>query len=436
MAKDVDKKSRILWQLSIFLCLELIFVLLLHYLTTLPIVLNIILSLAAAQLLLWIVLKKVFSRVWNGDSGGKVEKQGEGDFDKIHKELMDVTRKMQKQIYDLHSLFEVSINLTSILEPQELIKSSMLSLIGQLQTNQTIVFLPRKREDIVHPLYLKGFASQTWDEFSLSLKDPIIEKFGDTMIALDLLNVEEELLTGPWRQLVDHGITMVAPIIPKKQIKGIIAVGQKMNREQFTQSERELFSLLAHFISVAFSNSILYQQMEQISITDELTGLYNYRYFKEVLENELERAFRKNRSLSLVLFDVDNFKNYNDTLGHLAGDDALKGVAAILKLTARKTDIAVRYGGEEFCIILPEEGIESAYNFAERLRKAVESHAFEREEVQPGGRLTVSLGVASYPKDADSAQKLMEKADEALYIAKDSGRNRTCLVGDQNSIPR
>ena len=90
--------------------------------------------------------------------------------------------------------------------------------------------------------------------------------------------------------------------------------------------------------------------------------------------------------------------------------DALKGVADILKLTARKSDIAVRYGGEEFCVILPEEDLESAYNFAERLRKAVESNVFAREEVQPGGRLTVSLGVASFPKDADSAQELMEKA--------------------------
>ena len=99
----------------------------------------------------------------------------------------------------------------------------------------------------------------------------------------------------------------------------------------------------------------------------------------------------------------------------------------------RKSDIAVRYGGEEFCVILPEGDTKSGLDFAERLRKKIETNHFEREEVQPGGKLTVSLGVASYPKHADSSQQLVEKADAALYSAKGLGRNRTCLVSENNS---
>jgi diguanylate cyclase (GGDEF)-like protein len=348
---------------------------------------------------------------------------------RVNKVLQNVTKKMRKQIYDLHSLFEVSINLTSILEPQQLIKSSILSLIGQLQTNQAIVFLPTKRDPtIVFPIYFKGFSKHQWKDFTLSLDDPLFQKFDKKMIAVNLLTVEEEFLNEKWNKLVDSGIILVAPIIPKKQIKGLIAVGQKMSQELFTRSEQEVFSLLAHFISVAFANSILYQKMEQISLTDELTTLYNYRYLKRRLENELLRARRYGHSLSLILFDVDHFKNYNDLQGHQAGDAALRLIAKILRSSTRKSDIPVRYGGEEFCVILPEESREGARLFAERLRQSIEAQPFQGEEDQPGGRLTISLGVSTFPEDADNIRDLIHQADTALYTAKNSGRNRTCVV--------
>ncbi|MCK5093466.1 MAG: sensor domain-containing diguanylate cyclase, partial [Spirochaetes bacterium] len=216
----------------------------------------------------------------------------------------------------------------------------------------------------------------------------------------------------------------------KRNIKGIIALGQKMNQEHFSQSEKEIFSLLTHFISVAFSNSILYQKMELSSITDNLTGLYNYRFFKKRLYDEMLRAKRYEHSLSLIFFDADNFKNYNDTLGHPAGDRALKKIAGLVKSSIRKSDIAVRYGGEEFCIILPEEDIQAARIFGERLRKKIEDCQFFKEEVQPGGKLTVSLGEATYPEDAESMQDLIDKADAAMYQAKNRGKNRICLYSE------
>jgi diguanylate cyclase (GGDEF)-like protein len=134
-----------------------------------------------------------------------------------------------------------------------------------------------------------------------------------------------------------------------------------------------------------------------------------------------------------VFFDVDNFKNYNDTLGHPAGDVALKTVAMILKSTIRKSDIAVRYGGEEFCVILPEGDVKTGWNFAERLRNRIDAYHFTREEVQPGEKFTISLGVASFPGHADSLQQLIEKADAALYSAKGSGRNKTCIASEDNT---
>jgi diguanylate cyclase (GGDEF)-like protein len=402
-----------------------------HYFLGISYVFSLIIGLAVVFVILLIGWKYVSRWFYPRETKGEDRETEHSDIDLLNKELKNLTKKLQKQIYDLHNLFEVSINLTSILEPQQVIKSSMLSLIGQLRTNQTIVFFPLKNDgNALYPVYSKGFSKKVWKNFSLSLKDPVIDKFGKKMIAVDLLKIEDEFLDERWHKLIDNGITMIAPIISKKKIRGLIAVGQKMNNELFSEPEQELFSLLVHFISAALSNSILYQRMEQISITDELTGLYNHRYFKKRLENELVRAQRYSHNLSLVFFDVDHFKNYNDTLGHPAGDVALKAVARILKSTIRKSDIAVRYGGEEFCVILPEGDIKSAFTFAERLRKQIESYHFEREEVQPNGKLTISLGVASFPKDADSLKQLIDNADAALYNAKGSGRNRTCLVSE------
>jgi diguanylate cyclase (GGDEF)-like protein len=408
------------------LCLEIGLFFAIHYLLHISIILSLVASLVVVQVMLLLCWKKI-SR---SSSPKETELVKESDIDRLH-----VTpKKLQKQIYELHNLFEVSINLTSILDPEKLIESSMLSVIGQLRIDQIIMFLPSESdENNIYPMYSKGFSKEIWKDFFLPLKGPVIGKFDDKVIALDMLNIEEEFLDKRWRKLIDNGIIMIAPIISNNRIKGLIAVGQKINKEIFSQSEKELFSLLVHFISVAFSNSILYQEMEQISITDGLTGLYNYRFFKKRLEDEMLRSMRYHHSLSLVLIDVDFFKNYNDKLGHLAGDAALKAVAAILKSTIRQSDVAVRYGGEEFCVILPEENMNSAWEFAERLRKEIEAYHFDGEEVQPGGKLTVSLGVASYPEHADSSRRLIEMSDAALYKAKNMGRNKTYLISESKT---
>lgn len=409
-----------------FLCLEIGLFFAIHYLLHISVILSLVASLVVVQVMLLLCWKKISRYL----SLKEAELVKESDIDRLH----IMPKKLQKQIYELHNLFEVSINLTSILDPEKLIESSILSVIGQLRIDQIIMFLPSESDKKnIYSMYSKGFSKELWKDFFLSLKDPVIGKFDDKVIALDMVHIEEELLDERWRKLIDNGIIMVAPIISNNRVKGLIAVGQKINKERFSQSEKELFSLLVHFISVAFSNSILYQEMEQISVTDGLTGLFNYRYFTKRLEDEMLRSKRYHHSLSLVLFDVDFFKNYNDKLGHLAGDAALKSVAAILKSTIRKSDVPVRYGGEEFCVVLPEEDMKSAWEFAERLRKEIESYHFEREEVQPGGTLTVSLGVASYPEHADSSRRLIDMADTALYKAKNMGRNKTYLISESKT---
>lgn len=166
------------------------------------------------------------------------------------------------------------------------------------------------------------------------------------------------------------------------------------------------------------------ERLKELSITDGLTGVFNQRHFYERLNAEIQRAERYGHSLALVMGDIDYFKRYNDSNGHLEGDRVLKDVAAIMLANVRGQDIVARYGGEEFSIIMPVTGRESALAAAERIRLAVREHPFPGETNQPGGELTISLGVAVYPGSAAEAKGLIKEADAALYRAKDKGRNR------------
>jgi diguanylate cyclase (GGDEF)-like protein len=173
--------------------------------------------------------------------------------------------------------------------------------------------------------------------------------------------------------------------------------------------------------------------LEDLALRDGLTGLYNHRFFQEALSAEIARCGRHDRKAALIFLDVDHFKNYNDLLGHPKGDALLMQLARILSNTSddpeirirgRVSDIAARYGGEEFVIILPESDKAGGAIRAERLRAQVAAYPFEGRDRQPGGTLTVSIGVAAFPEDAITKQDLIQAADQALLAAKREGRNR------------
>ncbi len=160
------------------------------------------------------------------------------------------------------------------------------------------------------------------------------------------------------------------------------------------------------------------------AITDPLTRLYNFGFFRQRLEDEMARAAATEDLISLVLFDIDHFKHYNDTNGHPEGNVVLGGVARILRETGRRGDILARYGGEEFVALLYGATNDEAARFAETVREAIAAEPFLGGEKQPQGRLTISGGVATYPSDAADATALLEVADRRLYRAKEGGRNR------------
>jgi diguanylate cyclase (GGDEF)-like protein len=174
----------------------------------------------------------------------------------------------------------------------------------------------------------------------------------------------------------------------------------------------------------------LLEQTQELSISDGLTGLYNQMHFFELLNLETKKSQRHNLCYSLIMFDVDHFKNYNDHNGHMHGSETLKSIGTIMKNKFRATDLLAKYGGDEFVIILPQTDKVGAYLAAERLREGIEKQVFPGAETQPLKKLTISIGLAAYPEHGLSDEEILNRADKSLYFAKESGRNRTIIYNE------
>lgn len=209
------------------------------------------------------------------------------------------------------------------------------------------------------------------------------------------------------------------PLTIEGRIVGILYVND-FKKRGFRAEDVSLFSLLSVYAALTIERVKSIEEMRQLSITDGLTGLYNHRYLMEQMNRELQRSSRHNQMFSIIMLDIDNFKDYNDKFGHLDGNKVLKEVTKVLKKTARATDTVGRFGGEEFCIIMPGEKKDGAAAFAKRLLNEIAEHSF------PNRKITLSGGVATFPKDGKTALDLIKKADKLLYKAKGQGKNRVC----------
>lgn len=223
-----------------------------------------------------------------------------------------------------------------------------------------------------------------------------------------------------------------------KVVIGFLFLAGRSGREkQLDDDFASLLSLLGNHASLIIDKIRLFEETQRMSITDGLTGLYNTRYLYKQLDLEIARSNRYAYAFSVILFDIDNFKKLNDTHGHQAGDDVLHDLATILREVSRETDIVVRYGGEEFIVILPNTSETDAIHLADRTRTVVEGNIFLSGR-DGGTSITLSGGIASYPQNATDARSLLNAADSAMYGAKSSGKNRVlCYKGriDGKDIP-
>lgn len=234
----------------------------------------------------------------------------------------------------------------------------------------------------------------------------------------------------PIIQLLKSGELAVVPLKAKDKVKGIILADNFITRKPIDKDDMRMLIMLSNQAGLAIENSQLYENTVIRSHTDSLTNLWNHGYFQYIFQVELEKAKSTHTPLSLIMLDLDDFKIYNDKLGHQAGDQILKELSLLLKNQSRKMDFVCRYGGEEFTIILPQTDRKEAFLIAERIRQDIEKTAFTHKEVLPNKKITASLGLASFPEDGSSTSELITYSDRALYTAKHKGSKNTtsCYV--------
>ncbi|MFQ5543091.1 MAG: diguanylate cyclase [Nitrospiria bacterium] len=276
---------------------------------------------------------------------------------------------------------------------------------------------------------MKGVHSALYPLFNKKPGDGIVGQVYQTgrPLLVEDLNAETQLQQHPRPR---YKTTSFVSIPLKKQGRtfGVISFSDKINGETFTEADLLLLQATGGYISMIIQQGNLYtetEELKQISITDPLTGLLNRRYFQSRLTEELERTVRYGLPTCLILLDIDDFKKINDTYGHATGDYVLKHISRILGETIRTIDVASRYGGDEFTVILPNTSKGDAEIIGTRICESVASDPFQMNG-QGRRNLTVSAGLASFPEDAETFEELVRNTDKALYQAKRLGKNRVC----------
>jgi len=339
--------------------------------------------------------------------------------------LSKVNSLLDRKLQEMTFLQEMTRTMVSTFD-EERIMGLVLDGIGTyLGYEQAVIFMADENS-LMSERKSVGYPSRG-GSFTFDLSDPELLQ--------DLIHERKPVvLDGYWDRgsFVGGGtpesggpIHALVPIVARNDLRGILLI-DRGGGAPFSQERLGVLSTMASQLGLALENAHLYRATLMMSITDSLTGLFNARYFYERLEVELSRAKRYERPLSLFMLDIDLFKRFNDTYGHLIGDEALKRLAEMLRSGIREPDTAARYGGEEFCVILPETDEEHAGVLAERIRRIIEETPMELADDIPAMHITVSIGSATLSDDVNTTEELVKRADRALYKAKQEGRNRVC----------
>jgi diguanylate cyclase (GGDEF)-like protein len=233
------------------------------------------------------------------------------------------------------------------------------------------------------------------------------------------IRVDDCKLLHPDEDIVKYSNYTIVPLNAYKKTIGFLAVSG------LKTIDTDKFHIIAQQFMLGIKRALLYKEVQELTITDNLTQVFTRRYFMERFIEELDRSKKFKHKFSFLMIDIDRFKEFNDRYGHLVGDVVLREITKTIKDTVRQIDLIGRYGGEELSIILTETDKDQARFAAERLRRAIESKCIKAYDEDL--KATVSIGISTYPADANDAKSLIEKADEALYNAKEAGRNSICL---------
>jgi len=375
--------------------------------------------------------------------------------DKNYREELAKVRDELEMFYDIGNAMRSTLNLEEILY---VILTAATSHTG-LSFNRSVLFLVNEKENRLEGKMGIGpdsaeDASTIWahieknkigleeligvetqfdhlkksklNQVIKSMRIPIREDSG--VIALTVMEGMPFIINTPeakqkaqneFSTIMDLDEFVTVPLKAKDKVIGVLLADNRFNKKPITTDAVRVLTMFANQAGLAIENSRLYEQSVVLSNSDSLTGLWNHGYFQYLLGEEIKRSSLAKSRFTLLMIDIDDFKAFNDTYGHQAGDSMLREISGKFRDIARKIDVIARYGGEEFVIILPMTKKEEALILAERIRKAVEISSSLKN-------ITISIGVASFPEDGDTKEALISKADKALYEAKRSGKNKIC----------
>jgi diguanylate cyclase (GGDEF)-like protein len=332
--------------------------------------------------------------------------------------LEDSNKRLTTSIAEFYTLQQISQAISSIFDIKELLKYVNDIILGVMGVNNSTIIL--------------------YDEKKKRLKVNISNIKSREELALITDNINSEIFIGvlksskpiienfvdhddyPFTQGRDVNSLICIPLFTKSRKFGLVLIEHKYYNA-FDEENLRLLEIIGQQVGIAMENAELYQQMQELATIDGLTGMYNRLYFQERLEKEFNNAQDGNYDLSLAIFDIDFFKRFNDTFGHLFGDKVLKSIAELVKGSLRNSDVLARFGGEEFIILFPRTNLNEAYEKVEALRAKI-SQLIVKDSLVTAS-VTVSFGIASFPECSGTETELLRFADDALYDAKNSGRN-------------
>lgn len=333
--------------------------------------------------------------------------------------------ELKRKIEELSIFNEIGKTLTSTLDIKEILNIIMLKISELLRPdNWSLLLVDDEKGDLYFEIVVGERADKIKNKrlkMGEGLAGWVAEK-GERLVIRDAgaderFSKDVDLISG-----FETKSVICVPLKCKGKVLGVVELVSRAEREEFSEEDIFVLTTLADYAAIALENAQYFQRVTELTVTDDVTRLYNSRYMYDYLEQELRRSQRYGMELSIIFLDLDYFKGVNDTYGHLIGSRLLKEVAQIILNSLRNVDIAVRYGGDEFVMLLPSTSKESALKVAERVRNNIKNTVFLQEE---GLKIhqTASFGVASFPADANNKLDLIRLADRAMYNVKNTTRD-------------
>ena len=347
--------------------------------------------------------------------------------------IESLTERYEKRLYDLQQLLEVARSLCSTLDYPTLIESILYTCMCQMRVLGAGIFVLDDFETEAFCLSnnYTGMDLDSQIDYRIPMTSPVVSILNEKERVFTIRDIQKKIPQEDLEQIYSLKPSLIVPLFQKNRMNGILLLGERMDLgggTAFDDYDIKQILSIASLASMAINNAALLER----SSTDMMTKLKLKYYFFNQLTDRLDLAVAQNLPVGVIMFDIDHFKNFNDTYGHACGDYVLTTVAKIIKNSIRSQDMASRYGGEEFTVMLPNTLKEDSLQVAERIRSSIENAYFNYEGQQV--RVTISGGVSVFDNTENpvsSAKEFVEQADKALYVSKTSGRNRITFASKE-----